>query len=64
MSTLSDSLLTPLHDSALECMDILCSEALPPGAPLKSMTKIIFNQLLKFCVCAAVPPIYDRLETR
>lgn len=64
MSTISDSLLTPLHDGVLECMDILCKEVLPPSSPLKSMIAIIFSQLLNFSKFACVPPTFDRLETR
>lgn len=64
MSTISDSLLTPLHDGVLECMDILCKEVLPPSSHLKSMIAIIFNQLLSFSKFACEPPTIDRLETR
>lgn len=64
MSTISDSLLTPLHDGVLECMDILCKEVLPPLSPLKSMIATIFSQLLSFSKFACVPPTFDRLETR
>lgn len=64
MSTISDSLLTPLHDGVLECMDILCKEVLSPSSPLKPMIAIIFHQLLSFSKFACVPPTFDRLETR
>lgn len=64
MSSISDSLLTPLHDGALDCIDILCKEVLSPASPLKSLISIIFNQLLSFSKFACVPPIFDRLETR
>lgn len=64
MSTISDSLLTPLHDGVLDCMDILRKEAMQPSSPIKSMIGTIFHQLLSFSKFACVPPVFDRLETR
>lgn len=64
MSTISDSLLTPLHDGVLDCMDILCKQILAPSSQLKPMISIMFNQLLSFSKFACVPPTFDRLETR
>lgn len=64
MSTISDSLLTPLHDGVLDCMEILQREVLSSSSPLKSMITSIFKQLLSFSKFACVPPTFDRLETR
>lgn len=64
MSTISDSLLTPLHDGVLDCMEILQKEATSPPSPLKTMITAIFAQLLSFSKFACEPPIFDRLETR
>lgn len=64
MSTISDSLLTPLHDGVLECMELLQKEAMQPNSPLLSMIPAIFNQLLGFSKFSCVPPTFDRLETR
>lgn len=64
MSTISDSLLTPLHDGILDCMEILQKEAITPSSPLKPMITSIFSQLLNFSKFACIPPTFDRLETR
>lgn len=64
MSTISDSLLTPLHDGVLDCMEILQREVLSSTSSLKPMITSIFKQLLAFSKFACVPPTYDRLETR
>lgn len=64
MSTISDSLLTPLHDGVLECMEILQKDALLPTSNLKPMVPLIFHQLLSFSRFACVPPVFERLETR
>ncbi|XP_039437762.1 protein MON2 homolog [Culex pipiens pallens] len=63
MSTISDSLLTPLHDGVLDCMELLQKEA-TGGTNLKHMISAIFKQLLSFSKFACVPPSYDRVETR
>ncbi|XP_050085365.1 protein MON2 homolog [Anopheles aquasalis] len=69
MSTISDSLLTPLHDGVLDCMELLQKEAIGGGsksetAGLKSMISAIFKQLLSFSKFACAPPSFDRIETR
>lgn len=64
MSSISDSLLTPLHDGVLLCMDILCKRILTPQSSMKPMISIIFNHLLNFSIFACVPPTFERLETR
>lgn len=64
MSTISDSLLTPLHDGILECMEILRKEAITASSPLQPMITSIFSQLLNFSKFACIPPTFDRLETR
>lgn len=69
MSTISDSLLTPLHDGVLDCMELLQKEAIggKDGAVnngLKHMISAIFKQLLSFSKFACVPPSFDRIETR
>lgn len=64
MSTISDSLLTPLHDGVLDCMELLQREAMCPASIVKPMIPSIFAQLLSFSKFACVPPTYERLETR
>ncbi|XP_055595542.1 protein MON2 homolog [Uranotaenia lowii] len=68
MSTISDSLLTPLHDGVLDCMELLQKEAIgggkDGGSNLKQMISAIFKQLLSFSKFACVPPSFDRIETR
>lgn len=64
MSTISDSLLTPLHDGVLDCMELLQKDALLPRSTLKPMVPLIFQQLLSFSRFACVPPVFERLETR
>lgn len=64
MSTISDSLLTPLHDGVLDCMELLQKEAMQPTSLLKPMIPSIFSQLLSFSKFSCVPPTFDRLETR
>lgn len=64
MSTISDSLLTPLHDGVLDCMELLQKEAIGGKDGLKHMISAIFKQLLSFSKFACVPPSFDRIETR
>lgn len=64
MSTISDSLLTPLHDGVLDCMELLQKDALLPSSNLKPMVPLIFQQLLSFSRFSCVPPVFERLETR
>lgn len=64
MSTISDSLLTPLHDGVLDCMELLQKEAMSNKSNLKPMLPLIFNQLLSFSKFACVPPTFERVETR
>lgn len=69
MSTISDSLLTPLHDGVLDCMELLQKEAIGGkdggvNNGLKHMISPIFKQLLSFSKFACVPPSFDRIETR
>ncbi|XP_037044984.1 protein MON2 homolog isoform X3 [Bradysia coprophila] len=64
MSTISDSLLTPLHDGVLDCMELLQKEAMSNKSNLKPMLPSIFNQLLSFSKFACVPPTFERVETR
>lgn len=64
MSTISDSLLTPLHDGVLECMELLQKDGMQPNPNLMPMIPAIFSQLLSFSKFSCVPPTFDRLETR
>ncbi|XP_055644206.1 protein MON2 homolog [Toxorhynchites rutilus septentrionalis] len=65
MSTISDSLLTPLHDGVLDCMELLQKEAIGgAGSHLRHMISAIFKQLLSFSKFSCVPPTFDRIETR
>lgn len=64
MSTISDSLLTPLHDGVLDCMELLQKDAMLSSSNLKPMVPLIFHQLLSFSRFSCVPPVFERLETR
>lgn len=64
MSSISDSLLTPLHDGVLDCMELLQKDAMLPASHLRPMIPLIFAQLLSFTRFACVPPTFERLETR
>lgn len=59
MSTMSDSLLTPLHDGVLECMDILQKEAIAKTTPLDTIICAVFKQLLSFSKFACSPPFFE-----
>lgn len=59
MSTMSDSLLTPLHDGVLDCMELLQKEAVSGTTPLKTIICAVFKQLLSFSKFACAPPYYD-----
>ncbi|XP_061394820.1 protein MON2 homolog [Musca vetustissima] len=56
MSSVSDSLLTPLHDSILECMELIQKEATKEDSNLSHMIPAIFRQLLVFSKFACTPP--------
>lgn len=56
MSTMSDSLLTPLHDGVLDCMELLQKEAIQGATPLKTIVCAVFKQLLSFSRFACSPP--------
>ncbi|XP_065358629.1 protein MON2 homolog [Calliphora vicina] len=56
MSSVSDSLLTPLHDSILECMELIQKEATKDESNLSHMIPAIFRQLLVFSKFACTPP--------
>jgi hypothetical protein len=60
MSTISDSLLTPLHDGVLDCVELLQKEAISGNdGNLKTMICPIFKQLLSFSKFACVPPSFE-----
>lgn len=59
MSTMSDSLLTPLHDGVLDCMELLQKEAISGATPLKTIVCAVFKQLLSFSKFACAPPYYE-----
>jgi C-terminal region of Mon2 protein len=59
MSTMSDSLLTPLHDGILECMELLQKEATAGNVPINTITCAVFKQLLSFSKFACSPPYYE-----
>lgn len=59
MSTMSDSLLTPLHDGVLDCMELLQKEAISGATPLKTIVCAVFKQLLSFSKFSCSPPFYD-----
>ncbi|XP_017477968.1 PREDICTED: protein MON2 homolog isoform X1 [Rhagoletis zephyria] len=62
MSSVSDSLLTPLHDGILDCMDLIQKEATKDDSNLKHMIPVIFRQLLVFSKFACAPPAYAGVE--
>lgn len=59
MSTMSDSLLTPLHDGVLDCMELLQKEAISGATPLKTIVCAVFKELLSFSKFACSPPYYE-----
>lgn len=59
MSTMSDSLLTPLHDGVLDCMELLQKEAIAGTTPLDTIICAVFKQLLSFSKFACAPPYYE-----
>lgn len=59
MSTMSDSLLTPLHDGVLDCIDILQKEAIAKTTPLDTIIVVVFKQLLNFSKFACSPPYFE-----
>lgn len=56
---MSDSLLTPLHDGVLDCMELLQKEAISGSTPLKTIVCAVFKQLLSFSKFACAPPYYE-----
>lgn len=64
MSTISDSLLTPLHDGVLECMELLQKEAMSGSPNLKMIFSAVFKQLLSFSKFACSPPYFERSDNR
>lgn len=60
MSTISDSLLTPLHDGVLECIELLQKEAMSGSPNLKMIFSAVFKQLLSFSKFACAPPYFER----
>lgn len=59
MSAMSDSLLTPLHDGILDCMELLQREAISGTTPLNTITCAVFKQLLSFSRFACSPPYFE-----
>lgn len=59
MSTMSDSLLTPLHDGVLDCIELLQKEAISGTTPLKTIFCAVFKQLLSFSKFSCSPPYYE-----
>jgi hypothetical protein len=59
MSTMSDSLLTPLHDGILECMDLLQKEAISGTTPIDTIICAVFKQLLSYSRFACSPPYFE-----
>lgn len=60
MSTISDSLLTPLHDGVLDCMELLQKEAMSGTSNFSAIISAVFKQLLCFSKFACSPPYFDR----
>lgn len=59
MSTMSDSLLTPLHDGVLDCIEILQKEAMADTTSVKTIICAVFKELLSFSKFACAPPYYE-----
>jgi hypothetical protein len=59
MSTMSDSLLTPLHDGILDCMELLQKEGISGSTPIDTIICAVFNQLLNFSRFACSPPYFE-----
>lgn len=64
MSTMSDSLLTPLHDGVLDCMELLQKEAISGSTPLKTIVCAVFKQLLSFSKFSCSPPYYEAVSRK
>ncbi|XP_037907326.1 protein MON2 homolog isoform X2 [Hermetia illucens] len=62
-STASDSLLSPLHDGVLECMELLQKEAMVESSHMKKMIPAIFRQLLSFSKFACIPPSFETMDS-
>ncbi|XP_030556698.1 protein MON2 homolog [Drosophila novamexicana] len=62
MSTVSDTLLTPLHDGILECMELIQKEAIRPDSEssIRQLIPAIFRQLLIFSKFACAPPTFQQ----
>ncbi|EDW04109.1 protein MON2 homolog [Drosophila grimshawi] len=64
MSTVSDTLLTPLHDGILECMELIQKEATRPetdtSTSISQLIPAIFRQLLIFSKFACAPPTFQQ----
>ncbi|XP_030384078.1 protein MON2 homolog isoform X2 [Scaptodrosophila lebanonensis] len=60
MSTVSDTLLTPLHDGILECMELIQKEATKPNSNIRQLIPAIFRQLLIFSKFACAPPTFQQ----
>lgn len=59
MSTMSDSLLTPLHDGVLDCIDILQKEAISGSTPVNTIIVAVFKELLSFSKFSCSPPFFE-----
>ncbi|XP_017060451.1 protein MON2 homolog isoform X1 [Drosophila ficusphila] len=60
MSTVSDTLLTPLHDGILDCMELIQKEATKSESHISQLIPAIFRQLLIFSKFACAPPTFQQ----
>ncbi|KAH8353223.1 hypothetical protein KR084_009717 [Drosophila pseudotakahashii] len=60
MSTVSDTLLTPLHDGILDCMELIQKEATKTDSHISQLIPAIFRQLLIFSKFACAPPTFQQ----
>ncbi|XP_034666367.1 protein MON2 homolog isoform X1 [Drosophila subobscura] len=60
MSTVSDTLLTPLHDGILDCMELIQKEATKSDSNISQLIPAIFRQLLIFSKFACAPPTFQQ----
>lgn len=59
MSSVGDSLLTPLYDGVLQCFDLLQKEAVVEKSNIHHLVPAIFQQLLMFSKFSSNPPNFQ-----
>lgn len=59
MSSVGDSLLTPLYDGVLQCFDLLQQEAVAEKSNIHHLVPAIFQQLIMFSKFSSNPPTFQ-----